>query len=374
MARIIHKNFGFGRRVLVGTASGAMCVALAAACSGGSDGSTGAPSASENDKLEASIGPEGGSLVGLPGTSLEGLSLVIPPGALAQKTTISVEPAADTTPLPSTATRCGPQFSISPAGLTLAAPATLTLPFDESTVNDNDRFDDEVKVWALDGVNWGQVLQDDSTEGQVTISLSKLETVSPGVNPPAPGDIVHFDFKPNPKFVGCLAQFPNDPKQAPVISADVVRGSLNDGMFIRGKNFKPDIAFDLFTVQNSSLLASGQPDPNFQNFGMAWYQSDLEASEQGRIYAGLRSIFLDQIFGFDPAANLPPTGTFEVGFWFNDPNAAASCGFDVTKPTPFNGEHKAGPLAMITTPNASTGLGPLCTKPDTSVTPAVCDP
>jgi len=53
---------------------------------------------------------------------------------------------------------------------------------------------------------------------------------------------------------------------------------------------------------------------------------------------------------------------------------AAACGFDVTKPTPFNGEHKAGPLAMISLPDAETGLGPLCTKPDTSVSPARCDP
>ena len=29
---------------------------------------------------------------------------------------------------------------------------------------------------------------------------------------------------------------------------------------------------------------------------------------------------------------------------------------------------------MITVPDATTGLGPLCTKPDTSVTPARCDP
>jgi hypothetical protein len=31
--------------------------------------------------------------------------------------------------------------------------------------------------------------------------------------------------------------------------------------------------------------------------------------------------------------------------------------------TPFNGTHNAGPLAFITRPNATTGLGPLCTSP-----------
>jgi hypothetical protein len=83
---------------------------------------------------------------------------------------------------------------------------------------------------------------------------------------------------------------------------------------------------------------------------------------------------LDQIFGLDGDVKLAPTNTFQLGFWFNDPFAAVECGFDPEKPTPFNGEHKAGPLAMITLPDAETGLGPLCTKPDTSVTPARCDP
>ena len=161
--------------------------------------------------------------------------------------------------------------------------------------------------------------------------------------------------------------------EAPSVSADVVRGDLNDGLFLRGKNIKPGLQFDLFTVENSQLLADGTVDPNFKNFGLAWYQSDLEASGNGRVQATIKTILLDQIFGFDPNVNLPPTGAFEVGFWFNDPQDAAACGFDVTKPTPFNGEHQAGPLAMITVPGAA-GLGPLCTKPDTSVSPARCDP
>src|SRR6266571_1187719 len=52
----------------------------------------------------------------------------------------------------------------------------------------------------------------------------------------------------------------------------------------------------------------------------------------------------------------------------------AACGFDVTKPTPFNGEHKAGPLAMISVPNPTSGLGPLCTDPNFSTVPTSCNP
>ena len=83
---------------------------------------------------------------------------------------------------------------------------------------------------------------------------------------------------------------------------------------------------------------------------------------------------MDQIFGFDPDVALPPTNTFHIGFWFNDPNDAVACGFNPAKPTPFNGEHKAGPLAMISVPDARTGLGPLCTNPEQSGSTFTCNP
>ncbi|HEX3771239.1 MAG TPA: hypothetical protein VHV30_10260 [Polyangiaceae bacterium] len=357
--------------------TGLACAALAA-CGGDSGSSAPAEeTGSLKGGLEATIGPNGGQMVGLAGTSLDGLRLVIPPGALGADTkiTITPTPSQSAPALPSTAVRCGDDFAIAPAGLKLAMPATLTLPFDEDAVTASDRFDDEVKVWVLgDSSDWAQQLQTDSSAGSVTVQMQTLTVAAAGVNPPAPTDVVHLTFDVNPKFASCLAQYPNDPNHAPSVQADVVRGELNDGLFLRGKNIKPDLKFDLFTVQNSALLANGTPDPSFTNFGLAWYQSDLEATNGGLMIATIRTILLDQIFGFDPAANLPPTGTFEMGFWFNDPQDAVACGFDATKPTPFNGEHDAGPLAMITTPDATTGLGPLCTHPDTSVSPARCDP
>jgi hypothetical protein len=356
---------------IVGIVGSLACAAAFAACGGTGDGGAGVSS----DVLHGTIGPAGGELVGQAGSALDGVHLVVPPGALAADTDISIRPVDSETALPSTAVRCGPEFTIEPRGLKLAMPAAITLPFDESAVTDQDRFDDQVKVWVLgDGNKWGQQLQTDSTSGTVTVPLAQLTTVAAGVNPPAPGDVVHFSFKPNPKFASCLAAHPGDATQAPSVEADVVRGDLNDGLFLRGKNIKPNLQFDMFTVEKSSLLANGTPDPSFTNFGLAWYQSDLEAESNGTMRATIRTILLDQIFGFDPSVNLPPTSTFEVGFWFNDPQDAVPCGFDATKPTPFNGEHKAGPLAMITVPDATTGLGPLCTKPDTSVSPARCDP
>jgi len=365
---------------LAGTSSLAALTAFSlafgcAAAHGDDAPSTNAPTATDTATLSATIGPDGGELVGQAGTPLAGVSLSIPAGALAANTEITLKAIDAGQPLPSTAVRCGPNFSIEPADLALAVPASLTLPFDENAVTDQYRFDDQVKVWDFQNGAWGQRIQTESGEGSVTIDLEALSSnVAAGVNPPSQDDMVTFDFAPNPKFVGCVAQYPDDTDRPPTVHAVVVRGDQNDGLFLFGNYVKPGLQFDMFTVENSSLDANGTPIPNFSNFGLAWYQSDLEADKHGNMRVAIRTILLDQIFGFDPGVTLPPTGTFNVGFWFNDPQAAVGCGFDPTKPTPFNGEHQAGPLAMITLPDADTGLGPLCTKPDTSVSPARCDP
>ena len=179
----------------------------------------------------------------------------------------------------------------------------------------------------------------------------------------AQSNTVQFKLYPNPKFVSCLGE-PGGP--TPTATVKVTRGALADTLTIQAKNLRPNLAFDMFTVQRSNLLSDGTADPNFTNFGLAWYQSDLEADSTGKFTANIKTILLDQIFGFDADLSNPnPINTFHIGFWFNNPNDANvdGCTFDVTKPTPFNGEHMAGPVAMISVPNATTNLGPLCTNP-----------
>ena len=211
--------------------------------------------------------------------------------------------------------------------------------------------------------------------GLAILGLGLTAAIGRGAPVRAAGqDVAHFQLVANPKFAPCLAQYPNDPTRSPAADVTVTRGELNDTLSMRVRNIKPGLAFDLFTVQRSSLLAGGQPDPAFKNFGLAWYQSDVQADRMGRGSVRVRTILLDQIFGFDPDAGLQPLNTFHVGFWFNNPKDAAACGFDPSKPTPFNGQHAAGPLAMISLPSQATGLGPLCVNPDTSATPARCNP
>jgi hypothetical protein len=189
-------------------------------------------------------------------------------------------------------------------------------------------------------------------------------------------DQKRFDLAADPAVRRCLAAFPDDPSRPPSATVTVKRGRLNDRLDIQLRNIKPGLAFDMFTVEHSKFLADGTLDPDFvargKSFGLAWYQSDLEVNNDRRNVTTIQTVLVDQIFGFDPVVGLDPTNTFHVGFWFNAPEDAADCGF--TGFTPFNGEHHAGPLAMISLPESTTGLGPLCFNPDFSSDPVHCNP
>ncbi len=178
-----------------------------------------------------------------------------------------------------------------------------------------------------------------------------------------------FNLAPQPKFVACLGVSGGP---APTGRIIVQRGELNDILILSARHLKPNLKFDLFTTENTNLLSDGTVDPNFKNFGLAWYQTDVQADSAGNAEVAIKTILLDQIFGFDPASLLAPTHTFHVGFWFNNPEDAAPCGFNPAEPTPFNGEQKAGPNAMISVPSPLTKLGPLCTNPRKEGSGFVC--
>jgi hypothetical protein len=200
------------------------------------------------------------------------------------------------------------------------------------------------------------------------LAVTPVATSAFGAGPP---NRTTFHLFPNGPQLPCLSK-PGDP-QAPLAEVDVHRGELNDTLTLRLHHFKPGLQFDLFTVQHSPFLANGTKDPAFTgSFGLAWYQSDVQVDSNGDEEVSIKTILLDQIFGFDADTGLAPTNTFHVGFWFNDPADASGCGF--TGFTPFNGEHHAGPLAFITRPDATTNLGPLCTDPTTTGTTTTCNP
>ena len=186
---------------------------------------------------------------------------------------------------------------------------------------------------------------------------------------------IQFELSPNPNFIRCMARDPHDLSRPPRAEVTVTRGRLNDTLKLRLHDFKPNLAFDLFTVENSAFNADGSSEGAPANRGLAWYQSDIQVGPDGTATVKIRTILLDQIFGFDPAVGLKPTNTFHVGFWFDSPDDVTNCVETPPAPsTPFNGEHNAGPLAMISLPDAKTGLGPLCTNPDFTTDPVTCNP
>ena len=206
----------------------------------------------------------------------------------------------------------------------------------------------------------------------VSTSIVFVLAIAAGAHTARAQLVATFHLNPNPKTLAC---FQAKASVTPTANVIVAEGALTDDLIISGAGYKPGLPFELFTVQRSFLTSTGSIDPKFTTFGLAWYQTELQANSDGQIFATLHTTLIntpshpgsgvnirDQIFGFDPDVKLPPTNTFHVGFWFNDPIDASACGF--TGFTPFNGENHAGPLAMISTPSSTTGLGPLCFSPN----------
>ena len=112
-----------------------------------------------------------------------------------------------------------------------------------------------------------------------------------------------FDLFPNRAVQNCLAA----PGQTPSATVEVKRGEDNDRLKLRVKNLKPDLNFDVFTVEKTPQLADGTANPNFGgNFGTAWYQSDLQTNHHGEGEITIKTVLLDQIFGFDASRGVAP--------------------------------------------------------------------
>jgi hypothetical protein len=131
--------------------------------------------------LMGTIGPEGGELLGEPGSFFEGVRVVIPPDAVVEATEFRVEGTVDGTPLPETAAAIGQQFVLLPANLEFAAPIEVTVPFDPAARAAWETPDEECKVWYRDGDGWARAEQIDSTPETVTVELPATTTFAPGV-------------------------------------------------------------------------------------------------------------------------------------------------------------------------------------------------
>lgn len=147
-----------------------------------SEGENGDTQLPEAAALSATVGPAGGEIVGAPGSALAGVRLVVPAGALAADTEIVLRPLVDPVPLANTAERVGPQIAVEPAGLALAVPASLTVPFDAELRSQWEDVDGECKVWLRDGEGWKNVAQTASSPEGVTVPLSTFTVAAAGIS------------------------------------------------------------------------------------------------------------------------------------------------------------------------------------------------
>jgi hypothetical protein len=144
----------------------------------------------------------------------------------------------------------------------------------------------------------------------------------------------------------------------------VVDDGTAQDLYISAHGLPPKTGFDFFVLQV----------PKAQ-FGMSWYQADVESDEYGNAFQHVRGIFSIETFtvapGSDPAPVVfggpfpdasvnPPTAPlqmYHLGLWFNSPTDAQNAGCPATV-TPFNGEHNAG-IQVLNTANFADDAGPL---------------
>ena len=89
-------------------------------------------------------------------------------------------------------------------------------------------------------------------------------------------------------------------------------------MNLKLTDFKPNLDFDLFTIQHSPSPPTARPTPTHERRpGLVPVRHPGRPSDRRR--CSIKTILLDQIFGVDKDMALAPTNTFHLGFWFNNP-------------------------------------------------------
>ena len=199
------------------------------------------------------------------------------------------------------------------------------------------------------------------TVGACALMLVGLAQAAPAAAAPASSFDNRFNFK--------LVRSPglnNSPLCVEKASGSVsiIPAGPVEIMNVSVKGLPANTDFDFFVIQV----------PN-KPFGMSWYQGDIETNRFGIGNATFIGRFSIETFmvapgvaeapttfeeAFPSVASNPATGPvqmYHLGLWFDSPDDAekADC---PTAPTPFNGEHNAGPQ-VLNTSNFPDLQGPL---------------
>jgi hypothetical protein len=135
--------------------------------------------------------------------------------------------------------------------------------------------------------------------------------------------------------------------------ATITPGKLNDTMKVTLSGMPPNAGFDLFVIQQPAAP-----------FGVAWYQTDVQANAYGTGSATVKGVFDVETFSVSlgGTTTFSPTHQYHLGVWFNDPTVPFKLGCEpgATSPivTPFNGEQHAG-IQVVNTSEFPVNAGPL---------------
>jgi hypothetical protein len=116
----------------------------------------------------ARIGKEGGKLASEDGR----IEVVIPPGALSKKTTISIQPVANTL-----SAEAGKSYHLQPSGITFSEPVDIIFHYNNKTSNGNDQ-------------QWRGIAMQDEKGQWHSLSDTKLDTMNKTIS----GKIGHFSY------------------------------------------------------------------------------------------------------------------------------------------------------------------------------------
>jgi hypothetical protein len=181
----------------------------------------------------------------------------------------------------------------------------------------------------------------------LTAGLTAASGATGGAGAPAKAAQT-FSFKLVPSSPAIKACLPHASGRATITT-----GRLNDTMKVSISGMPRGAGFDLFVIQ--------QP---LMPFGVSWYQSDVNAGDEGSGSATVKGIFDSETFSVSPGGTVtfPPTHQFHLGLWFNNPKTPFNLGCEpgATSPivTPFNGEQHAG-IQVLNTANFPDNAGPL---------------
>jgi hypothetical protein len=158
-------------------------------------------------------------------------------------------------------------------------------------------------------------------------------------------DSYSFKLVPSPGIKACL------PKAGGNVT--ITPGDENDTMKVSIHGMPSGAGFDLFVIQEP-----------LKPFGVAWYQTDVNAGTYGDGSATVKGVFDVETFSVSlgGTTTFSPTHQYHLGLWFNNPKTPFKLGCEpgATTPTvtPFNGEQHAG-IQALNTSNFPVNAGPL---------------